>query len=68
MHLACACCSKESTSLLPCCTPCSGAKNKRQVDEISGAWGWRLEDGEVLELEKAASKVETPTGAPFENW
>jgi len=48
--------------------PIPGAKNKRQVDEISGAWGWRLEEGEVLELEKAASKVETPTGAPFENW
>lgn len=30
--------------------------------------GWRLSDGEVAELEKAAAKIATPTGAPFENW
>jgi diketogulonate reductase-like aldo/keto reductase len=48
--------------------PIPGAKNKRQVDEIAGAVGWRLEEGEILELEKAADKIPTPLGAPFENW
>jgi aryl-alcohol dehydrogenase-like predicted oxidoreductase len=48
--------------------PIPGAKNKRQVDEIAGAVGWRLDEGEVRELEKAADRVATPLGAPFENW
>lgn len=48
--------------------PIPGAKNAKQVEEIAGAMGWRLEEGEVLELEKAADKVATPLGAPFENW
>lgn len=48
--------------------PIPGAKNKRQVDEIAGAVGWRLSEGEVLELERQADKIETPLGAPFENW
>ena len=33
-----------------------------QVKEIAGAAGWRLEEGEVLELERQAAKVETPLG------
>ena len=48
--------------------PIPGAKNRRQVEEISGALGWRLDEGEVAELEAQAAKVATPTGAPFENW
>lgn len=48
--------------------PIPGAKTRRQVEEIAGAVGWRLDDGEVVELEKAANRVETPMGAPFENW
>ncbi|WIA34227.1 hypothetical protein OEZ86_012580 [Tetradesmus obliquus] len=48
--------------------PIPGAKNKKQVDEIAGAVGWRLEEGEIAELERAADKIVTPLGAPFENW
>eukprot|EP00775_Hariotina_reticulata_P010106 gene10106-10262_t len=48
--------------------PIPGAKNKQQVDELAGAVGWRLEDGEILELERAADRIPTPLGAPFENW
>lgn len=36
--------------------PIPGAKNKRQVDEIAGALGWRLEAGEVAELEAQARR------------
>lgn len=39
-----------------------------QVEELAGAVGWRLTEGEVLELEKAADRIPTPLGAPFENW
>lgn len=46
------------------CAPCCVL----QVDEIAGAVGWRLSEGEVLELTKAADKVAAPLGAPFENW
>eukprot|EP00877_Chromochloris_zofingiensis_P004358 jgi/Chrzof1/13923/Cz08g18010.t1 len=48
--------------------PIPGAKNKQQVEEIKGAVGWRLDEGEILELEKAAGRVQAPLGAPFENW
>lgn len=48
--------------------PIPGAKNKGQVAEIAGAVGWRLTDAEVTELERAADKIETPLGAPFEQW
>ncbi|KAF6250865.1 NADP-dependent oxidoreductase domain-containing protein [Scenedesmus sp. NREL 46B-D3] len=48
--------------------PIPGAKNKKQVDEIAGAVGWRLEEGEIAELEKASDRIVTPMGAPFENW
>jgi diketogulonate reductase-like aldo/keto reductase len=48
--------------------PIPGAKHKRQVEEIAGAVGWRLSEGEVLELERAADKIAAPLGAPFENW
>lgn len=48
--------------------PIPGAKSAAQVKEIAGAAGWRLSEGEVLELERQAAKIETPLGAPFENW
>ena len=48
--------------------PIPGVKNKRQVEEVAGAVGWRLSEGEVTELERAADKIATPLGAPFENW
>ena len=48
--------------------PIPGVKNKRQVEEVAGAVGWRLSEGEVTELERASDKIATPLGAPFENW
>lgn len=48
--------------------PIPGAKNRRQVDELAGALGWRLEDGEVAELDTQSAKIPTSLGAPFENW
>ncbi|GBF94827.1 aldo keto reductase [Raphidocelis subcapitata] len=48
--------------------PIPGAKSAKQVEEIAGAAGWRLSEGEVLELEKAADKAGDFLGAPFENW
>ncbi|KAI8464714.1 MAG: hypothetical protein J3K34DRAFT_490117 [Monoraphidium minutum] len=48
--------------------PIPGAKSAKQVQEIAGSVGWRLEEGEVMELDKAAAKIKSPLGAPFENW
>ncbi len=48
--------------------PIPGAKSAKQVQEIAGAVGWRLSEGEVLELEKASDRIAPPLGAPFENW
>eukprot|EP00879_Flechtneria_rotunda_P029134 GHRR01031403.1.p1 GENE.GHRR01031403.1~~GHRR01031403.1.p1 ORF type:complete len:251 (+),score=77.02 GHRR01031403.1:367-1119(+) len=48
--------------------PIAGAKNGKQVQELAGAVGWKLTDGEVAELERVVSKIPTPPGAPFENW
>ncbi|MEW5318072.1 MAG: hypothetical protein WDW38_009325 [Sanguina aurantia] len=48
--------------------PIPGAKNEKQLAEIAGSVGWRLDDGEMAELDKASSKVSSGSGAPFENW
>lgn len=48
--------------------PIPGAKDARQVQEIAGAMGWRLTDGEVAELTKVSDRIPSSTGAPFENW
>jgi hypothetical protein len=56
------CAALSSCCAAPRRVPCA------QVQEIAGAVGWRLEEGEVLELEKAADRVKAPLGAPFENW
>lgn len=51
------------------CLPIPGAKNARQVEEISGASGWRLEAGELAELDKYSRRMSSlMLGAPFENW
>eukprot|EP00210_Caulerpa_lentillifera_P007002 g6696.t1 len=48
--------------------PIPGAKTVKQVEELVGAVGWRLTDGEVDELDKLSLKYTSSTGAPFENW
>lgn len=48
--------------------PIPGAKSVKQLQEIAGAVGWRLSEGEVAELDKASSKISAGLGAPFENW
>ena len=48
--------------------PIPGVKNKRQLEEIVGAMGWRLDDGEMMELDRVSAKIPSSTGAPFENW
>lgn len=48
--------------------PIPGAKRAQQVQEISGAMGWRLTDAQVAELDSVSAKVPSSTGAPFENW
>ena len=47
--------------------PIPGAKNARQVAEISGARGWRITADEAGKLSAAASDLQG-VGAPFENW
>eukprot|EP01025_Chloroclados_australasicus_P008514 TRINITY_DN13037_c0_g1_i1.p1 TRINITY_DN13037_c0_g1~~TRINITY_DN13037_c0_g1_i1.p1 ORF type:complete len:391 (-),score=22.58 TRINITY_DN13037_c0_g1_i1:216-1319(-) len=48
--------------------PIPGVKNRRQVEETAGAFGWRLTKQEQMDLEKASDKIPTSVGAPFENW
>lgn len=48
--------------------PIPGAKNVKQLQDIAGAVGWRLSEGEVQELDKASDRVPAGLGAPFENW
>jgi aryl-alcohol dehydrogenase-like predicted oxidoreductase len=48
--------------------PIPGAKNAKQVEELAGACGWVLTDGEWEELDRESRKVKPPLGAPFENW
>ena len=40
--------------------PIPGAKNPDQAKQNIGAIGWRLSSGEVLELDKEASKIKKP--------
>jgi aryl-alcohol dehydrogenase-like predicted oxidoreductase len=53
---------------MPNVMPIPGAKTAAQVEELAGACGWRLTDGEWTELDKESRKVKPPLGAPFENW
>lgn len=48
--------------------PIPGAKTAQQVEELAGASGWRLSDGEVRELESVSDRIPSSSGAPFENW
>jgi aryl-alcohol dehydrogenase-like predicted oxidoreductase len=48
--------------------PIPGAKNKSQAESVVGCLGWRLSEGEILELEKVAAKAPKSPGAPFEKW
>jgi aryl-alcohol dehydrogenase-like predicted oxidoreductase len=48
--------------------PIPGAKSAKQMQDIAGAVGWRLTDGEVAELDAASDKIPISLGAPFENW
>lgn len=48
--------------------PIPGAKNEKQLAEIAGALGWRLSEGEVLELDKASDRIPPGVGFPVENW
>lgn len=48
--------------------PIPGAKNARQAEDLAGACGWVLTDGEWDELDRESRKVKPPLGAPFENW
>jgi len=45
-----------------------GAKNKEQVEDLMGALGWELDEGEVTELRKAAKAVPPVQGFPAENF
>ncbi|PSC75376.1 Aldo keto reductase [Micractinium conductrix] len=44
--------------------PIPGAKRAEQVAEIAGAMGWRLSEGEVAELDRAAAQAPAPAGQP----
>lgn len=48
--------------------PIPGVKRPSHVVAAAGACGWRLEEGEILELDKVSLKAGNSTGAPFENW
>mgnify|MGYP001159997662 CR=1 FL=1 len=48
--------------------PIPGARNARQARSVAGCLGWRLDEGEVAELEKIAKTVPVSPGAPFEKW
>ena len=54
------CASKEAL-------PIPGAKDAAQAESVVGCLGWRLDEGEIAELEKAAKSAAAP-GAPFEQW
>ncbi len=47
----------------------AGVKSVKQLEEVAGALGWRLTEGEVAELDKESAKLQSlGLGAPFENW
>ena len=48
--------------------PIPGAKDARQAESVVGCLGWRLNEGEIAELEKAAKALPAAPGAPFEQW
>ena len=48
--------------------PIPGVKRPTHVAAAAGALGWRLDEGEVAELDKISLRVGNSTGAPFENW
>ncbi|GIL51221.1 hypothetical protein Vafri_7290 [Volvox africanus] len=48
--------------------PIPGAKNERQLTEIAGALGWRLDEAEVAELDAVSSRVPAGLGFPAENF
>ena len=52
----------------PNVTVIPGAKNKEQVEDIMGAVGWQLDEGEVTELRKAALAVPPVQGFPAEEF
>ena len=37
-------------------------------ESVTGGFGWRMSDDEVLALERATDKISGFVGAPFENW
>ncbi|QDZ19413.1 oxidoreductase [Chloropicon primus] len=51
----------------PDVTVIPGAKNREQVEDIMGAVGWQLDEGEVLELRKTALAVPPVRGFPAED-
>lgn len=48
--------------------PIPGAKNARQAAEAAGALGWRLDPGEVAELDGLSAKISPGLGFPTETW
>ena len=48
--------------------PIPGAKSASQVKDLLGSVGWRLTDGEMMELDSVSMKIPSGTGAPFEKW
>ncbi|KAG2427969.1 hypothetical protein HXX76_011956 [Chlamydomonas incerta] len=48
--------------------PIPGAKNAKQLDDVAGALGWRLSEGEVAELDRVSAKIPPGQGFPVENW
>ncbi|KAG1659388.1 hypothetical protein FOA52_007851, partial [Chlamydomonas sp. UWO 241] len=48
--------------------PIPGAKTAKQLEEVTGAMGWRLSDGEMAELDKVSGRISVAVGAPFESW
>ncbi|KAA8498401.1 putative oxidoreductase, chloroplastic [Porphyridium purpureum] len=48
-------------------TPIVGVKTAQQADSLAGAVGWRLNDGEIDELDKMSRKITAMKGFPAEN-
>ncbi|KAF5834908.1 NADP-dependent oxidoreductase domain-containing protein [Dunaliella salina] len=46
--------------------PIPGVKTVRQAEECAGALGWRLNDGEIAELDKVSAACPQIPGAPLE--
>lgn len=52
----------------PLVIPIPGAKTAEQVEEFRGAFGWELDEGEVLELRRLGERVTPIQGFPVETW